>query len=93
MMMGILAAAKLPATPPEGAYYVMADYSQLDISQAELTSIPFAQWMTTDVGVAVVPGESFYSLEGYGTHSIRFAFCKKLETLEAAAERIKAKFG
>jgi aminotransferase len=93
MMMGILATADLPATPPQGAYYVMADYSQLDIPQAQLTSIPFAQWMTTEVGVAVVPGESFYSLPGYGTHSIRFAFCKKLETLEAAAERMKAKFG
>jgi aminotransferase len=55
--------------------------------------MPFAEWMTTEVGVAVVPGESFYSLEGYGRHSIRFAFCKKLETLEMAAERIKAKFG
>jgi aminotransferase len=93
LMMQILATADLPATPPEGAYYVMTDYSQLDIPQAQLTSIPFAQWMTTEVGVAVVPGESFYSLPGYGTHSIRFAFCKKLETLAAAAQRMKTKFG
>ena len=93
MMMAILKTADLPATPPQGAYYVMADYSQLNIPQAQLTSIPFAQWMTTEVGVAVVPGESFYSLPGYGTHAIRFAFCKKLETLQAAAERMQAKFG
>lgn len=93
LMMEILATAGLAAIPPEGAYYVMADYSQLEIPQVQLTSMPFAEWMTTEVGVAVVPGESFYSLEGYGRHSIRFAFCKKLETLEMAAERIKAKFG
>jgi aminotransferase len=45
--------------------------------------------MTTEVGVAVVPGTSFYSLPGYGERSIRFAFAKKLETLNKAAERMK----
>jgi aspartate/methionine/tyrosine aminotransferase len=65
----------------------------LDIPQAKLTSMLFAEWMTTEVGLAVVPGESFYSLAGYGRRSIRFAFCKKLETLAAAAERMKDKFG
>jgi len=41
------------------------------------------------IGVATVPGTVFYSLPGYGDHSVRFAFPKKLTTLEAARERMK----
>jgi aspartate/methionine/tyrosine aminotransferase len=48
----------------------------------------FAEWMTAEIGVAVVPGTVFYSQPGYGDHSVRFAFPKKLATLEAASERM-----
>ena len=88
-MMGILEEVGFSAILPEGAYYTMAEYSQLDIPQAQWDSKQFARWMTTEVGVAVVPGTSFYSLPGYGERSIRFAFAKKLETLQKAAERMK----
>jgi len=88
-MMGILEEVGFSAILPEGAYYTMAEYSQLDIPQAQWDSKQFARWMTTEVGVAVVPGTSFYSLPGYGERSIRFAFAKKLETLNKAAERMK----
>jgi aspartate/methionine/tyrosine aminotransferase len=39
--------------------------------------------------VAVVPGSSFFSRPGLGAHLVRFAFCKKLETLEEAGERLR----
>lgn len=87
-MMATLEEVGFSATTPEGAYYTMADYSQIDIPQAQWDSTRFAQWMTTDIGVAVVPGTSFYSLPGYGDKSVRFAFPKKLETLRQANERM-----
>ena len=65
----------------------MAEYANLGIPQASWDSQRFAAWLTTEIGVAAVPGTSFYSLPGYGTRSIRFAFAKKLETLSAAAAR------
>ncbi|MBX7234283.1 MAG: aminotransferase class I/II-fold pyridoxal phosphate-dependent enzyme [Caldilineales bacterium] len=74
---------------PEGAYYLLADYSRLPIPQAEWDSTRFARWLTTDVGVAVVPGTTFYGLPGYGEHSVRFAFPKRLETLREAGRRLE----
>ena len=88
LMMGALEELGFVATLPQGAYYTMADYTQMDIPQAQWDSTRFAQWMTTEIGVAVVPGTSFYSLPGYGEQSIRFAFPKKLATLQAANERM-----
>jgi aminotransferase len=41
-------------------------------------------------GVAVVPGSSFFSHPDLGRHLVRFAFCKRLETLTAAADRLRA---
>ena len=69
---------------PEGAYYVLTDFS-------ELSSLPddeFARWMTREIGVAPVPGSSFYHDPALGRRLVRFAFCKKLETLERAGERL-----
>ncbi len=90
VMMSSLEELGFVATLPEGAYYTMADYTQLDIPQAAWDSTRFAHWMTTTIGVAVVPGTSFYSLPGYGTQSIRFAFPKQLATLQAASQRMSA---
>lgn len=88
-MMAALEEVGFRAILPEGAYYTMADYTQLDIPQAQWDSTRFAHWMTTAIGVAVVPGTSFYSLPGYGTRSVRFAFPKKLATLHEAAARMQ----
>jgi len=88
LMMEILTQVGFQASTPQGAYYIMADYSQLPIPQASLPPTEFAYFMASDVGVAVVPGNSFYSLAGYGRSAIRFAFPKKLTTLEQAGERL-----
>lgn len=73
-------------TQPEGAYYVLADFSGL----SDKDDVSFAKWMIEEIGVATVPGSSFYSPENkaLGRSMVRFAFCKKYETLKRAAERL-----
>jgi aminotransferase len=88
LIMEILEEVGFSAPVPEGAYYVLADYSQVPAPQAQWDSTRFAVWMVEEVGIAVVPGIVFYSLPGYGDRSVRFAFPKKPETLQAARERM-----
>ena len=71
-------------TVPEGAYYVLADFSAL----SDMDDVSFARWMCQEIGVATVPGSSFYSKREDGRSLVRFAFCKKYETLKRAAERL-----
>ncbi|MFL5468812.1 MAG: pyridoxal phosphate-dependent aminotransferase [Gemmatimonadaceae bacterium] len=71
-------------TLPEGAYYVLADFSGL----SDMDDVSFAKWMCQEVGVATVPGSSFYSDRSLGRSLVRFAFCKKYETLKRAADRL-----
>lgn len=71
--------------PPEGAYYVMADFSSL----SALPDDQFAKWLTAEHGVAPVPGSSFYSKAELGRTQVRFAFCKTEEMLEQAVERLQ----
>ncbi|HEX6401426.1 MAG TPA: aminotransferase class I/II-fold pyridoxal phosphate-dependent enzyme [Actinomycetota bacterium] len=71
--------------PPAGAYYVMADISPFRFPD----DVRFARHMVEDVGVAVVPGSSFFSRPEDGAHLVRFAFCKRLETLKEAGERVR----
>ncbi|MGE5237880.1 MAG: pyridoxal phosphate-dependent aminotransferase, partial [Chloroflexota bacterium] len=71
---------------PSGAYYIMAGMSKWGFRD----DMSFARFLGKEAGVAVVPGSSFYrtgSQEGAGI--VRFCFCKKMETLEAAAERLR----
>ena len=72
------------ASPPRGAYYVMADCSHLGLGDDVAT----ARHLVEHVGVAAVPGSSFVSDPADGAHLLRFAFCKRVETLEAAGERL-----
>lgn len=77
---------------PEGAYYMLADYSQIPIPQAQLDPLEFARWLTKEARVAAVPGRHFYSLPGHGQRHVRFAFPKQIATLEEAGERMRAAF-
>lgn len=88
VMMGYLEENGFTANMPEGAYYTMADFSQLDIPQAQWDDVEFALWLTKEIGVAVVPGSKFYSTPGHGAKSVRFAFPKRLETLHEAGARL-----
>ncbi len=72
-------------TNPEGAYYVMTDISTFGFRD----DIEFTRFLVSEIGVAVVPGSSFYSRPELGANQVRFCFCKKDETLEAGAERLQ----
>jgi aminotransferase len=85
VMLRVLGEAGLAAEPPQGAYYVMADIA--DLGFADDTSA--ARHLVTEVGVNAVPGSSFFDDPARGSHLLRFAFCKRLETLEAAGERLR----
>lgn len=84
MIVPALNAAGLKCVSPEGAYYVMADISEFGFEN----DIEFTKHLIREVGVAVVPGSSFYKERSMGSQLVRFCFCKKDETLEAAIERL-----
>ncbi|MDT7806658.1 MAG: hypothetical protein QOJ70_471 [Acidobacteriota bacterium] len=70
---------------PDGAYYVMTDISAFGFRD----DVEFTRHLIREVGVACVPGSSFYSRPELGARQVRFCFCKKDETLEAAADRLQ----
>ena len=74
--------AGLQYTRPAGAYYVMVDISEFGCQDDVL----FCEWLAEHVGVAAVPGSSFFREPV--NHLIRFHFAKRTETLIAAGERL-----
>jgi aspartate/methionine/tyrosine aminotransferase len=69
---------------PEGAYYIFADFSGI----SKKDDVTFAKWLVEEIGVATVPGSSFYNNKKDGRQFVRFAFCKKFETMKRAADRL-----
>ena len=84
LLHGALVDAGFRCRPPEGAYYILADFAGL----SDLADDEFARWLTCEVGVAPVPGSSFYHRPELGRHLVRFTFSKSDETLRLAAERL-----
>jgi aspartate/methionine/tyrosine aminotransferase len=70
---------------PRGAYYVMTDIGRFGFEN----DIEFTKYLVKEIGVAVVPGSSFYNDPGDGAQQVRFAFCKREETLDEAGRRLK----
>lgn len=79
-----LEAAGFGTFRPDGAYYVMTDISAFGFKD----DVEFTRHLIREVGVACVPGSSFYSDPALGAQQVRFCFCKKDETLLLAAERL-----
>jgi len=73
----------LAYTVPQGAYYVMVDISEFGAK----SDLEFCEWMAREVGVAAVPGSSFF--RDNVNHLIRFHFAKKEETLAEAVKRLE----
>jgi aminotransferase len=83
--------------PPAGAYYIMADFSEI----SSLDDQAFARWLaqggkefdrdpaSCTGGIATVPGSSFFHDASLGSKLVRFAFCKRTETLLAAGKRLR----
>lgn len=68
---------------PSGAYYIIADVSQLMPRLGAKDDFDFARKLIETTGIATVPGSSFYSDKKKGSNQVRFTFCKKWETLHA----------
>ncbi len=85
LLHGALVEAGFSPRLPEGAYYVLCDISRFGFAD----DIAFAHWLVREVGVAGVPGSSFYSRRELGRHLIRFTFCKTEALLREAGERLK----
>jgi aspartate/methionine/tyrosine aminotransferase len=85
LLCGALARAGFRATPPQGAYYVIADYSAL----SEREDVAFAQELVVKHGVATVPVSSFYAERDPSRRLVRFAFCKTDDVLVEAGRRLE----
>jgi aminotransferase len=85
----------LPYRRPEGAYYVMADFAGRAWSPEAFsrpgwsTDRAFAEYMAREIGVAVVPGSSFYAGDTQGTSRVRFNFAKLESTMQEAVRRLQ----
>lgn len=84
LLLPALEAAGFRTFRPDGAYYIMTDISAFGFK----TDVEFTRHLIRDIGVACVPGSSFYSRPELGAQQVRFCFCKKDETLLTAAERL-----
>jgi len=85
LLVGILERVGFRCFVPRGAYYVLCDISAFQFHD----DVAFCKHLLEVAGVAAVPGSSFFSRPEQGARLIRFCFAKKLETLEAAAERLE----
>lgn len=80
-----LRAAGFQCAMPQGAYYVMADFSAI----SDEDDFAFAKRLILEAGVGTVPGSSFYHSEGGGRSLVRFVFCKREGTLREAGQRLQ----
>ena len=83
-LLGALREVGFTAYRPRGAYYIMPTVRGGGFAN----DVEFVRHLIADIGVAAVPGSSFYS-DDLGAQQVRFAFCKKEETLDAAIERLR----
>jgi len=81
----VLSEAGFQCFIPHGAYYVMTDIRRFGFAD----DLAFTQHLVREIGVAAVPGSSFYRDPRDGAQQLRFAFCKREETLDEAARRLK----
>ena len=79
-----LRAAGFRCFHPRGAYYVMTDVSSFGFAD----EVSFTQHLVKEIGVAAVPGSSFYNDPRDGARQVRFAFCKRDQTIDEAARRL-----
>jgi len=84
LLLEILTRRGFTCYPPAGAYYVMTDIGGFGYE----SDVEFARYLVSEIGVAAVPGSSFYSTPDGGRTKLRFCFSKKDETMRAADERM-----
>jgi aspartate/methionine/tyrosine aminotransferase len=84
-ILGVLKEVGFKFNDPDGAYYIMADITPFGYKD----DVEFSRFLVKEIGVAVVPGASFYHKPELGRTQVRFCFCKRDETLVAAQERLQ----
>ena len=84
-LVSALRAAGFAPNTPDGAYYVLCDITPFGFDD----DTEFAHWLVREVGVAGVPGSSFFSRRELGRHLIRFTFCKTQDVLAEAGARLR----
>jgi aspartate/methionine/tyrosine aminotransferase len=84
LLLPVLESAGFKTFRPDGAYYIMTDIAGFGFAN----DVELTRHLIREVGVACVPGSSFYSRPELGAQQVRFCFCKKDETLLKAAERL-----
>src|ERR1043166_4245634 len=84
LLLPVLENAGFKTFSPDGAYYIMTDISNFGFAD----DVEFTRHLIREVGVACVPGSSFYSVPELGRQQVRFCFCKKEETLHRAAQQL-----
>ena len=85
LLLGALRDAGFECHTPQGAYYIMAGFGGLSL----LPDRDFTHYLVKDIGIAVVPGSSFFHEPEKGSRYVRFCFCKKDSTLRSAGERLQ----
>ena len=83
-LLGILSEGGFKCFTPRGAYYIMTDISAFGFAN----DVDFARYLVKEIGVAAVPGSSFYHDPADGAQQLRFTFCKKESTFAEAAHRL-----
>jgi aminotransferase len=83
-LLGILTSAGFKCFKPRGAYYIMTDISAFGFPD----DVAFAKHLVSEIGVAAVPGSSFYHHPADGRSQLRFTFCKTEKTFQAAKARL-----
>jgi aspartate/methionine/tyrosine aminotransferase len=83
-LLGILTKAGFKCFKPRGAYYIMTDIAAFGFPD----DVAFAKYLVSEIGVAAVPGSSFYHHAADGRTQLRFTFCKTEKTFQAAEERL-----
>ena len=86
MLLALLEPRGFVCFTPRGAYYVMTDIGGFGFAD----DVEFSRYLVQEVGVAVVPGSSFYHDPALGRTKVRFTFCKRDETLQEAGRRLQA---
>lgn len=84
-LLGVLEEVGFKCYRPDGAYYIMTNIADFGFAN----DVEFTRHMIREIGVAVVPGSSFYRRPEMGAEQVRFCYCKRDETLRAAAERLR----
>jgi len=83
-----LQGASFGVTPPEGSYYLFANYRNAPALN-NLSPTEAAMYLIKEIGVASVPGDNFYAVGDFGNSYLRFAFCRSIESLQEGAKRLE----